>query len=76
MINLLQGIVNRLAELFPDTNIYVNNADQGLIEPCFFISMVNTDMLKLMSERYQFKNLVNVVYLSQCEDAFVFQTIK
>lgn len=76
MINLLQGIVDRLAELFPDTNIYVNNVEQGLIEPCFLINMVNTEMSKLMSERYQFENFVNVVYLSQCEDAFVFQTIK
>ena len=76
MINLLQGIVDRLSELFPNKNIYVNDIEQGLIEPCFFITMVNTDMSKLMSERYQFKNLVNVVYLSQFEDAFVFQTIK
>ena len=76
MINLLQGIVDRLFELFPDTNIYVNNVEQGLIEPCFFISLVDTEMNKLISERYEFKNLVNIVYLSQHQDAFTFQSIK
>ena len=76
MINLLQGIVDRLSELFPNKNIYVNDIEQGLIEPCFFIKLVDTKMDKLMSERYHFKNLVNIVYLSQYKDAFVFQEAK
>ena len=76
MINLLQGIVDRLSELFPNKNIYVNDIEQGLIEPCFFIKLVDTKMDKLMSERYHFKNLVNIVYLSQYKDAFVFQEVK
>lgn len=76
MINLLQGIVNRLAELFPNFNIYVNNVEQGLIEPCFFVSIVNTEMKKQFSERYHFSNLTNIVCLHQNANSFELQEIK
>lgn len=31
MIKLLQAVVNRLDELFPETNIYIKDTEQGLI---------------------------------------------
>ena len=49
MINLLQGIVDRLSELFPNKNIYANDIEQGLIEPCFFFFFVDDLLIRMVS---------------------------
>lgn|SRR3712207_2451955 len=57
---LINAITQRLIEHFSDSipNIYSENIEQGFIEPCFYISLVNsTNTNKLgprRSRRYKF----------------------
>lgn len=76
MIKLLQAVVNRIDELFPYINIYVKDVEQGLVEPCFFIRIVNTDITPEFQGRYRVDSLVNIVYLDQKADAFLKEEIE
>ncbi|MDY2987684.1 MAG: hypothetical protein SOR77_08640 [Peptoniphilus sp.] len=71
MIKLLQAVVNRLDELFPETNIYIKDTEQGLIEPCFFVQIVNTDISLEFQRRYRVDSLINIVYLNQNATAYI-----
>lgn len=57
---LINAITKRLTEYFSDSvpNIYSENIEQGFIEPCFYISLINsTNTNKLgprRSRRYKF----------------------
>lgn len=71
MIKLLQAVANRLDELFPETNIYIKDTEQGLIEPCFFVQIVNTDISLEFQRRYRVDSLINIVYLNQNATAYI-----
>ncbi|MET3616595.1 hypothetical protein ABID14_000215 [Peptoniphilus olsenii] len=76
MIKLLRAVVNRIDKLFPNINIYVRDVEQGLVEPCFFVSIVNTDITPEFQKRYRVDSLVNIVYLDQRADAFLKEEIE
>lgn len=76
MINLLQSVIDKLDELFPDVNIYIKDVDQGLIEPCFFVRIANTNVALQFGKRYKVDSLVNIVYLDQNADAYKRQTVE
>lgn len=76
MINLLQAILDRVDEIFPNANIYIKDVEQGLIEPCFFVRTVNTDVTTLFAKRYRIDCLVNIVYLNQSANAFKLQEVE
>lgn len=76
MIRLLQAVVTRVDELFPKSNIYVKDVEQGLVEPCFFIRIVKTSSKLEFQRRYRVDSLVNIVYLNQNADAFLKEEIE
>lgn len=76
MIQLLDAVIKRVDELFPYTNIYIRDVPQGLVEPCFFITIVNTDVKVDFMKRYRVDSLVNIVYLDQRADAFLKEEIE
>lgn len=76
MINLLQAVINRLDGLFPDVNIYIKNVEQGLIEPCFFVHLINTNVVTQFAKRYKVDSLISIMYLNQSADPFVKQTVE
>lgn len=53
MIKLLQAVINRIDELFPYTNIYTREVPQGLVEPCFFVSLIDTKIDLEFQRRYR-----------------------
>lgn len=63
-MNLLQAIVDKLAKHYPDINIYVNDMEQGVEEPCFFVKFIHCQIDKAFSRRYKVSVLCNVVYLN------------
>lgn len=64
MINkLTDGIVAAIHEEFGDEyEIYTENVEQGLTEPCFLITLANASMEQQLKDRYQLENLFLVQY--------------
>lgn len=67
MINeILKGIAKALREEFGESlNIYLNEVEQGLIEPCFFISVLNPDVKQVLGRRYVLNCPVSVQFISE-----------
>lgn len=76
MIKLLQAVINRIDELFPYTNIYTREVPQGLVEPCFFVSLIDTKIDLEFQRRYRVDSLVNIVYMDQRADSFLKEDIE
>lgn len=68
-MNLLQMIVDRLYEHYPNLNIYVKDMEQGVIEPCFFVKVIDSSMSIEFDKRYRASSLVNIVYLDNSASA-------
>lgn len=68
-MNLLQMIVDRLYEYYPNLNIYVKDMEQGVIEPCFFVKVIDSSMSIEFDKRYRASSLVNIVYLDNSASA-------
>ena len=66
MINeILKGIAKALRDEFGESlNIYLNEVEQGLIEPCFFISVLNPDVKQVLGRRYVLNCPVSVQFIS------------
>ena len=44
MIDILDRIANRLAEISPETNVYVENQRSGFNVPAFYVNRVSTEI--------------------------------
>lgn len=66
MINeILKGIAKAIRDEFGESlNIYLNEVEQGLIEPCFFISVLNSDVKQVLGRRYVLNCPVSVQFIS------------
>ena len=53
MVVILQPVINRLKELFPDIRIEIDRQKQGVKAPCFFIC----DFSQLSTQRVRNKKL-------------------
>ena len=67
MINeILKGIAKALRDEFGESfNIYLNEVEQGLIEPCFFIMVLNPDVKQVLGRRYVLNCPVSVQFISE-----------
>ena len=67
MINeILKGIAKAIRDEFGESlNIYLNEVEQGLIEPCFFISVLNPDVKQVLGRRYVLNCPVSVQFISE-----------
>lgn len=70
MINsILEGISTSLnAEFGDDYTIYTEAVEQGLKEPCFFISCVSPTNKVFLGKRYYRENLICIQYFPQNKD--------
>ena len=64
--DILDGISIKLNEVFGnDYNIYADNTvEQGLIEPCFFISLINSTNIKFIGDRNYRKYPFDISYFA------------
>lgn len=68
MVAILQPVINRLKELFPDIKIEIDRQKQGVVAPCFFINLVRTELIRQFDNRFFLNNTVNINYLRCDED--------
>ena len=62
---ILKGIAKSLRDEFGESfNIYLNEVEQGLIEPCFFIMVLNPDVKQVLGRRYVLNCPVSVQFIS------------
>lgn len=77
MIELLQPIVNRIAEVFgEEIPIYTDKKNQGVITPCFFVRISESELVRQMDNFYFLNNLVTVVYMNDTDDMYELERIK
>lgn len=71
MINkLTNGIAAAIYAEFGDAcEIYIENVEQGLTEPCFLITLANASMEQQLNETYQFEHLFLVQYFPGTQEA-------
>ncbi len=73
MINdILKGVAEAVKNEFGDEyGIYTNTAEQGLNEPCFFISVLNPEIKQVLGNRYFLNSPVSVQFLSKNNNDFI-----
>lgn len=63
MVNdIINGIAEKLGEMFPDAPIYRDEIKQGFTEPCFFILPIMTTQVPEMGNRFRRRHTINVHY--------------
>ncbi len=64
MINdIISGMTNGIYQEFGSGyKIYTENIEQGLVEPCFFIALVESDQARIIGNRYMLTALFDVHY--------------
>lgn len=80
-MNIIQGILNKLDESYPDIKKETRMAKQGVSPegvklPCFFISIIDTELLRHLGDYFLTDNLVNVVYVSDEKDRYILEEMK
>lgn len=60
---VIDSIAEILSECFPDTEIYTENAEQGLHEPCFFVYPVNISLVRHIGRRWLEEYFMCVQYI-------------
>lgn len=60
--NIIAGIALKLDETFNELQIYSESIEQGLKEPCFFISLISTSMQPLLGNRAKRDYLFDIHY--------------
>ena len=73
MINdLLKGVAEAVKNEFGDEyGIYTNTTEQGLTEPCFFISVLKPEIKQVLGNRYFLNSPVSVQFLSKNNNDFI-----
>ena len=61
--NIISGIAGKLYDTFgPECEIYAEQVEQGLTEPCFTISSIKTGATRFFGERFFREHTFNVNY--------------
>jgi len=70
MVNdLIDGISIKLNQVFDDDyRIYSEDVTQGLIEPCFFIVVLNPSQIQMIGSRYFRQHPFDVHYFPTVQD--------
>lgn len=63
--NLIDGISKSLGEEFKGYEIYDENPEQGLLEPCFLITLVNPTNAHFKNNRHKRTHLFDVQYFPE-----------
>lgn len=66
MLNeILDGVTRRVNELFGDDyEIYTDEVQQGLKEPCFFVQILEPSEKQIIGQRYYRQTTVSIQYFS------------
>lgn len=65
---IIKAIGAALHEAFPNVTIYAEDVPQGLTEPCFFISLLNTAQKPRLGYRFLQNYFFNIQYFPESEN--------
>lgn len=65
---IIDSIAEILSDHFPDAEIYTENVEQGLHEPCFFVYPVNSSLLRHVGRRWMEEYFMCIQYLPSVGD--------
>ena len=60
--NVLDGVILKLSQSFPNATIYEEEIKQGLVEPCFFVKLFPVAQNKEFGRRYKRYHTFDVHY--------------
>lgn len=60
--DIVAGVSNGISEAFPDCEIYQNDVTQGLLEPCFFIAILQSSRTPYPNGRREHTYPLDVSY--------------
>lgn len=66
---MIEGIAAELSARFPECEIYEETPKQGLIEPCFLISLITPIREKLRGVYYEYYGSFDVAYFPKSKEA-------
>ncbi len=61
--DIMDAVTRKLDALFPEITVYTNGVEQGLIEPCFFVGLLEPSEKPLLGHRYFRSTGVSIQYL-------------
>jgi uncharacterized membrane protein len=65
IIDIINAIADKLSIVFGDIEIYTEEIEQGMKEPCFFITVLNIGTEKGLNSTYTDSILFDVQYLNE-----------
>lgn len=60
---ITDGIGKALSKAFPDCEIYQNDVEQGLTEPCFFVAPLEVSRVQMVGARWRQDMPFQITYL-------------
>jgi hypothetical protein len=60
--NIKNSIVKMLKTLYPSYEIYDETVKQGLVEPCFFVKLIDQSSVKELKNRFNFRTMFSIQY--------------
>ena len=60
--NIKDSIVKKLKTSYPLCEVYDEVVKQGMVEPCFFVKIIEQDSKKEMKNHYKFKYMFDIHY--------------
>lgn len=77
MIELLQPIIDRLVEVFgEEIPIYTDKQEQGVLTPCFFVRIIQTELVGQFDNMYWLNNFVSITYMNDTDDMYDLERIR
>ena len=58
--NLKDSIIKTLKTLYPSYEIYDELMKQGMVEPCFFVKIIEQNTTKKMKNKFKFKYMFDI----------------
>lgn len=76
MVNIIQRVIDRLDEIFPEATIELGNQKQGVKLPCFFVHLINSELKRQFDNRFFLNNTISISYASLEGDLYELEDVR
>lgn len=76
MVNIIQRVIDRLDEIFPESTIELGNQKQGVKLPCFFVYLINSELKRQFDNRFFLNNTISISYASLEGDLYELEDVR
>ena len=63
--DIVYGITNRIDEIFPNINIYVESVEQNMQTPCVFVKLVSFEHIQQINKRWRVTPTFSIQYFPE-----------